>query len=154
MHDWISETARECALGLWNEQFANPDLDALLKEVAQESRDAMTRVRQVIVDRIDSQAGMQFYAFSWGWVEEFVGSDTSETRVERICLVPEPERCRVVFGIGRHSFEEIAQGELSRGLQANIREGVCVGRTVWIELAARNEVDANMIEEFIVHLCG
>lgn len=140
-------------MGLWNEQFANPDLDALLNEVPQESRDAMTRVRQTLADRLDLRGGMQFYAFSWGWVEEFLGSDEPGTHVERICLVPEPERCRVVFGIGRHCFEEMTRGELSRGLQASIREGVCVGRTVWIELAARSDADVNTIEEFVVHLC-
>lgn len=112
----------------------------------------MTRARQIIADRFGMHAELQFYAFSWGWVEEYVGSDDSGMRIERVCLVPEPERCRVVFGIGRHCFEELAMGELSKGLQASIREGVCVGRTVWIELAARGEADVNAIEEFVAHL--
>jgi hypothetical protein len=132
-------------LSAWARQFVTPSIEGLLSELPGESRPGVHAVRTWLAESIKDKPKLIYYNSSWRWAEQRTLHKPHSGALEEVFVILEPDRPRVAISCQRRFFEQHAISELHKGVQADVQEGVCVGRVVWVECALESDSDAEGI---------
>lgn len=126
----------------WNEQFQEPEFEALLAVLSTEEREAISTVRNWAKEQLSVRARLEYYQSSWGWAEQYVLDEPHEGALCGVYLVPVPELTRVALCCDRFFFEQHRLSDFPKSVQPSIRDGSCIGRRVWVECSLSGAADA------------
>ncbi len=112
----------------WQNQFAQPSIDALIADVDEERRKLFDLIREGLLAIDGCEESLGWHGIPWRWSLAY-----SIKNDARAYLVPEPERPLIAMPIRAAEIDAISLRSLSRPIREGVVNAAYVAGVLWAE---------------------